>query len=504
MGRFLGIDIGSKVVSAAVLEIGYRKLALLATREVAVDSEPTVAEAVRACAGPLLEQVDGIAAAVDGDVTFTHRITLPATAIKQIDEVLQFELEGAIPIDLEDLVWSYRLLPRVGPKAPLTVLVGAARVEHVRQRIDLVKASIGRDPDRIGHGALTLANLGVVAPDLRAPGPIALVDLGGRRTEVAILASGSPVFARTLSRGVGTLPEGAPALAAEIRQSIVAYNALEGDDVQGVYLVGGGAAAEGAEAYFAYELGVPVRPFPALSLTNAGSEPMPHLPRFAKAIALAVGAAGRGHDIDLRRGQLAFQRGFGVVKEKAPLLVGLGGAVLVSFLFAIWAELRALGKELDFAAADLGRVTMEAFGETTGNSEEARELLEQAKNQAESDPMPRMDAFDVMVELSNAIPSTVTHDIEELDMQRGHVRISGVVSSTADASLVKDKISEHRCTNDAKIGKITQMVNSSRQKYVLEFDVKCPEDAGAKKKLAAGQESSTTGTGKKVEEEVLK
>jgi general secretion pathway protein L len=231
---------------------------------------------------------------------------------------------------------------------------------------------------------------------------------------------------------------------------------------------------------------------------------MPHLPRFAKAIALAVGAAGRGHDIDLRRGQLAFQRGFGVVKEKAPLLVGLGGAVLVSFLFAIWAELRALGKELDFAAADLGRVTMEAFGETTGNSEEARELLEQAKNQAESDPMPRMDAFDVMVELSNAIPSTVTHDIEELDMQRGHVRISGVVSSTADASLVKDKISEHRCTNDAKIGKITQMVNSSRQKYVLEFDVKCPEDAGAKKKLAAGQESSTTGTGKKVEEEVLK
>jgi superfamily II DNA helicase RecQ len=32
--------------------------------------------------------------------------------------------------------------------------------------------------------------------------------------------------------------------------------------------------------------------------------------------------------------------------------------------------------------------------------------------------------------------SRVVHDIEEFDMQRGHVRIQGIVSSTADASLV--------------------------------------------------------------------
>jgi general secretion pathway protein L len=496
MGRYLGIDVGSKVVSAVVLETGYRKLALTGMREVPVDSAPSLEDAVRACAGPLLEQIDAMAAAVDGDVSFAHRITLPATAIKQIDEVLQFELEAAVPVDLEDLVWGHRLLPRSGPKAPLTVLVGAARVEHVRQRIDVVRSALGREPDRIGHGALTLANLAVIAPDLRGPGPFALVDLGGRRTEVTIIAGGEPVFARTLSRGVGTLPEGAPALAAEIRQTLVAYNALDGDDIQAAFLLGGGAAAEGAEAYFAYELGVPLRSFPALALTATGPEP-PNVPRFAKAIALAVGAAGRGHDIDLRRGPLAFQRGFGVVKEKAPLLVGLGGAVLVSFLFAVWAELRALGKELDVAAADLTRATTEAFGEGTSDPAQAAELLTAAKNQAENDPMPRMDAFDVMVEISKAIPASVTHDIEELDMQRGHVRIQGVVSSTADATLVKDKISEHRCTNDAKIGKITQVVNSTRQKYVLEFDVKCPEDAGAKKKTAANQPEGTAPAGKK-------
>jgi general secretion pathway protein L len=94
----------------------------------------------------------------------------------------------------------------------------------------------------------------------------------------------------------------------------------------------------------------------------------------------------------------------------------------------------------------------------------------------------------------------VTHDIEELDMQRGHVRIQGVVSSTADASLVKDKIAEHRCVQDPKIGKITQVVNSTRQKYVLEFDVKCPEDAGAKKKTAANEGDTATEKKPKTEE----
>src|SRR6186713_2834684 len=134
MGRFLGIDVGSKVVSTVALEVGYRKLAVVGMREVPVDSAPSVEEAVRACAAPLLEHVDGIATAIDGDLTFIHRLTLPATAMKQIDEVLVYELEAAVPVELAELVWGYRLLPRTGPKAPVNVLVGAARMEHVRQR----------------------------------------------------------------------------------------------------------------------------------------------------------------------------------------------------------------------------------------------------------------------------------------------------------------------------------------------------------------------------------
>ena len=35
-------------------------------------------------------------------------------------------------------------------------------------------------------------------------------------------------------------------------------------------------------------------------------------------------------------------------------------------------------------------------------------------------------------------------------------------------------------------------MNGTKQKYVLEYDVRCPEDAPAKKKPAAGEKTETT------------
>jgi len=43
-------------------------------------------------------------------------------------------------------------------------------------------------------------------------------------------------------------------------------------------------------------------------------------------------------------------------------------------------------------------------------------------------------------------------------------------------------LEDHRCIEGANISKITQVVNSDREKYVLEATVSCPEDAGEKKK----------------------
>jgi general secretion pathway protein L len=195
--------------------------------------------------------------------------------------------------------------------------------------------------------------------------------------------------------------------------------------------------------------------------------------------------SGKAVDMNLRSGPLAYQRGFGFLKERAPLLAGLVAATLVSFLFSSWASLRALSREHEELVQSLAAQTQQILGEELSDPDAVSEAIERAKGKDEPDPMPHMDAFDTVVELSSAIPTTVVHDIEEFDMQRGHVKVNGVVGSTADAQNIASEMAKNRCVSDAKIAKVSQMVNGDRQKYVLEFDLKCPEDSGAKKKPKA-------------------
>ena len=138
------------------------------------------------------------------------------------------------------------------------------------------------------------------------------------------------------------------------------------------------------------------------------------------------------------------------------------------------------------------------LGEETQDAAYALELLERAGGNALTDPMPHADAFDILTGISEAIPMSITHDIEEFDMQRGRVKINGVVPTTADAQKVASGVKRIRCVEAVKMGKITQVINSDRQKYVLEFEVKCPEDAGkGGKKKQREKTGETAGGGDK-------
>ncbi|HMR05148.1 MAG TPA: pilus assembly protein PilM [Polyangiaceae bacterium] len=485
MARWVGIDIRASHVRAVLLRTSYRKVAIEQMLEVSLAEVADLDAALRAVALPLMQQGEPFAIAVEGEQAFIHRLTLPSTALKQLAEVLPFEIEANVPVALDDLVHDHRLLRR-DPKAEhVVVMTAAARKAQVRARIDHIKVILGAEPERVGVGTLPLANLASLCPQLAVAGPVAVVDLGGTRTEVVLLSHGEPVFARTLSRGVAGLPESASALAAELRQTFVAWLAHEGDPVESIFLVGAGAHAPGAESYLAHELGIAVQQLPPLAFEQITDDQSQSVPRFAKAIALALGLAGRGHDLDLRQGGLSFQRGFGFLKEKVPLLTGLGAAVLISFAFATWAEMRALSRDEETLTKALSALSKEVLGQPAETAEEAQTLLERAKGLEETDPMPHMDAYDTIVELSTAIPMSITHDIEDFDMQRGHLKLSGVVGSTQDAQQIATALKEVKCFEDVKISKITQVVNSDRQKYVLELDVRCPEDAPKKKKKKA-------------------
>jgi general secretion pathway protein L len=144
----------------------------------------------------------------------------------------------------------------------------------------------------------------------------------------------------------------------------------------------------------------------------------------------------------------------------------------------------------------LGVVSKEVLGEETTSPARANELLGQQTASTDEDPLPHSDAFDVMVKLSEDIPQSMVHDIEELDVQKGHVVVHGIVGTIPDAQSIAASLRAEQCFADVKITRTTQVIGGDRQKYVLDLDEKCPEDMkSAKKKEATASAAPSSSSG---------
>jgi general secretion pathway protein L len=507
MPTWLGIDIGRAGVKVAVVRSAYRKITLEGLFAIAVEEGSDPSSAVRTAVSAALGGAaagDGLAVAIDGSRVAVCTLKLPASVQKQLGDVLPFELEAQVPLEISESVFDYRVLASDAPvgdeeQAFLSVLVAVARTEDVRSRIEFVKAAAGAEPERVEVGGLSIANLVPHMPVLGEEGPIVVIDLGAWSSEVVVLKAGEPVFARTLSHGTVGLPASAALLGREIRVSIGAFRAAGGSVPTHVYLCGDGAFESGAASFLSGELSIPCEelPAPSIDLGAVDPESARGVARFAKAIGLALGMGGRPAGFDLRRGPLAYERGFAWVREKVPVLAGLVAAIAVSFLFSAWAQLHAASNDREVLEKSLGVVTKEVLGEETTTAARANELLGQQTALSDEDPLPHADAFDVMVKLSEDIPQSMVHDIEELDVQKAHVVVHGIVGSIPDAQSIAGSLRAETCFADVKITRTTQVIGGDRQKYVLDFDEKCPEDAkgGGKKKEGAPSAAPSSSSG---------
>lgn len=489
MGKHLGIDIGDSAVRVVLVRTAYRRVIVEALAEEPIESGASVVDAIRAAAGPLFAQGEGVAVTLPGDRAFVRTIELPKTALRQLAEVLPFELEAQLPIDLADLVYDSALFARADADAPLRVRAVAARIDDVRARIELVREAIGLEPERVVPAGTAFAPLAALVASPEIAGPLLFADVDARHAEVVVVEGGVVVFERTLSRGTAGLPESAPVLARELRQTLAAFRVAGGAPVARIFLSGAGAEATGAEAYLSAELEIPVSVLPAPAVELGPN--VPAVPaRFAKALGLALGLDARPKGLDLRRGPLAYERGFGFLREKVPLLVGLGAAIVVSFFFKTWAEVRGLDRDREALETGLAALSREVLGEETRDPARVLELIDKGCGGADEDPLPRVDAVDVMAQLAQAVPPSLPHDVEELDVQRGHVVIHGVVPSVNDAQQIAGALKVVKCFQDVRVTKTSQAVGDERQKYVIELEAKC-EAEKSKKPADSGSPASS-------------
>jgi general secretion pathway protein L len=501
MARFLGIDVGTTALRGALVRSALRKLEVERYVEIPLTERPgspghlaELGEAGRNLLRALPAQPDVVIAAVPGEEVSLRMLELPASARKRIAEILPFELEALLPYDPHDAIYDHQPASTELPGAGATtirVLAASALPAHVSALLDRLKLA-GLEPRELATGAAALDGLCSLLPELRAEGPILLVDLSDHRTDLCFLQSGTCVFARTIEIGIEDLPGAASDAQHELQRTMASFRGAGFAAPARVLLSGPGANADGAGAWIASALGVRevtplVLPTPTVTNTQAS-------PSFGLATALASrGLLGRRR-INLRKGQFATTDTRGQVIEHINMIVTCAVIVVMTAMFSLKARQMLLSDEQTALKAELASVTKEVFGQSISEASQAEQM---AKNPRWSDPLPRFDAYDALEAVSSSVQDNIKHEVRRLTVEvadekrEGRLELQGVLDSLGQRDEIVSALEKHPCFHDIQLGRTSPSGADNRITYQIEASVQCPGEGGAdaKSKKKKGAEA---------------
>jgi Tfp pilus assembly PilM family ATPase len=233
--RVLGVDLGAYSVKVVVTSPGFRQAQVseVIERMVPPGDEPHLVRAA-AVAGEILsryrEEEDSIYSSIAGDKVFLHVLEFGFKSLRRadLDSAVGAELEGVLPIDLEDMVYAYEQIPKLTEPLKDLEMVSEDEPTFVSgiQTQPLVHGRVAEPPAGMrilaaatqrsraeeflvalrGHGVDPRGLLAAPAPYARLvekidSGAVAILDIGHMRTEFCLSKDGKPIFARSLARG---------------------------------------------------------------------------------------------------------------------------------------------------------------------------------------------------------------------------------------------------------------------------------------------------------------
>ena len=159
MARAVGIEISATHVRAVWVVSSYRHNGIEKTVEVELNQAVDVREALASVIRPMLSHGESVALGISGLGAYLLRVELPATALRQIEQVVPFELEARVPVDIDELVHDFVLNRDKGTIDTISVLIAAAPLRIVRKAIEDCREVLGKEAERVGCGPLPLVNL---------------------------------------------------------------------------------------------------------------------------------------------------------------------------------------------------------------------------------------------------------------------------------------------------------------------------------------------------------
>ena len=472
--RMFAVDLGAWSVKLAIASPGIRGASLInvVERLVPPGDQPIDAR-IRATLASVIDELklrdEGGYIGVYGDQVFTQVLEFGFKHLRRadLDKAVGGELEGVVPVDLEDMVYCFEQIPatpaalpegtrgRVAPPAEgMRVLSYAMRRDRAEQMVELGKQAGFNVRGILACGGAA-AKLVERTPSLmkaRTDGAVAVIDIGHERTDVVVVHAGKAVFSRSIARAgkhvtqaiashwrmdfgdaerakhadgfVASQSEPATSeawarihqvtvtelspFARDLRQTIAACRAKTGFSPLAAILVGGGARLRGIGSFLTEQIGIPAWRLTADDVTAlAGAR----LAGNAQSLPVDSAALTVGMAYDAAGGRPQFDLHSGssgtfdlsFLRQRA---VPLGVSVLAVAAFAAfsaYADLYRLKKSEKTLNTRLAQETTEMYG----SARSAGEVLNStgaAGGGASASPVPKMTSYDLLLEVNSHIP----------------------------------------------------------------------------------------------------
>ena len=319
-----GIDLGSRSVKFAVLDVGFRRVRVNSAFEEPVPpgEAPLAERQAEALRAGLARLPSGstIHVALPGEMLALRVLDLPFSDARKVEQVVGYELEGQIMHDLSEVVMDHVILSAASTDgseaAGSRALAIAARTDEIAAFLASLKQS-GVDPRTLYVTPVIYQALLAEEPAETTPAGCRLfVDLGHRHSQLCFLRGNEAMFGRTSNHAgeeltlalvqasrdkwtfaqaeqakhtYGFVPSRAqpPGTAAQrqlgpvcrdalapflrdLRQTLASFRAQNKTPVEAIMLAGGGSRLQGLAEFLQEELGIPTGLWPAPPISTVG------------------------------------------------------------------------------------------------------------------------------------------------------------------------------------------------------------------------------------------
>ncbi len=465
MHRIVGLDVSGDKVRLVALESGFRGFSVLEARSLALPEGATPGERLKAALAELPRaEDDTYAVALPGTQVASHLVTLPFTDTRRIEQVLPGEVEGAIPFDLEEVVWDHAVLSQANGRTE--VLVGVVKKSALQQALASF-AEAGIDPLLVTFAPLALATpseRGMVAPDGAAEGAVteAVLEAGPERADFCLLDAGRPVLARSLSSAGAPLWESA-------RTDMSLRMRAKSGAVSRLLVAGDLAALPGAVERLSADLGIRVEPL-ALAGEAAQVAQGPGAD-YVLALGLALRAQQPRGRLNFRKGEFAFTRDLSQVRGHLARLA-VAAAVLLALAVGLGAariaSLSRQGRDYDDA---LCAATRKIVGTCMTDYRQAVAALSGGRSKAAG--IPRVSAADVLAELVAHLPDDAMPTLEDVDLTTTAIRLRGTAESFGKVDQILTALKKDRCFGEIKQPRTEKQRGTEKVVFSIDFAYTC-------------------------------